>query len=165
MFFGWVRRNKGVTQLIRTFRDLQFSGVNLLIAGRVNKTTLADELKAESYGEPNIHLHLAFVEYHDVQLYMNAADVGVFPYEDVLTSGAVLLAMSFGKPCIAVRMGCIEEVLNELGAFVYKPEDPGGLRRCLLAAREAGANRLREMGAYNRATAERWDGTASRAQR
>jgi glycosyltransferase involved in cell wall biosynthesis len=131
--------------------------MDLLVAGKVSKPALEQQLKNEASGAPNIHLHLKFVEEADVQLFFNSADVVVFPYEEVLTSGAVVLAMSFGKPCIAVRMGCIEEVLDERGAFLYDGNDPDGLNRCLLAAKDAGADRLRAMGAYNRSKAAQWD--------
>jgi glycosyltransferase involved in cell wall biosynthesis len=157
LFFGWVRRNKGAEQLVRTFRDREFDEMYLLVAGNVNKPALAEALKDESKGAPNVRLHLKFVPDEDVQLFLNSADVVVFPYQDVLTSSAVVLAMSFGKPCIAVRLGCMEEVLDERGAFFYDRDDPDGLRRSLMAVRDAGMERLREMGAHNRRTAARWD--------
>jgi glycosyltransferase involved in cell wall biosynthesis len=157
LFFGWVRRNKGAHQLVRTFRDRQFDDMYLLVAGKVNKPALAEALEDESKGAPNVHLHLKFVPDEDVQIFLNSADVVVFPYQDILTSSAVVLAMSFGKPCIGVRLGCIEEVLDERGAFLYDRDDPDGLKRCLKAARDAGVDRLREMGAYNRNIAAQWD--------
>jgi glycosyltransferase involved in cell wall biosynthesis len=156
LFFGYVRANKGVPELVRAFCELKLEEMELVVAGKVNKL-LQDELKDAGAGNTNVHLHPGFVGDEDVQLFMNAADVVVFPYHEILTSGAVLLAMSFRKPCIAVRMGCIPEVLDERGAFLYEPDDPQGLARCLRAVNEAGRDRLHEMGTYNRAKAERWD--------
>jgi glycosyltransferase involved in cell wall biosynthesis len=157
LFFGWVRRYKGAEELVRTFQQCHLEKMDLVVAGKVIKPALGRELIDASNGAPNIHFHLEFVADEDVQLFLNSADVVVFPYQDVLTSGAVILAMSFGKPCIAVRRGCIGEVLDQGGAFLYDADDPHGLRDCLLAARDAGRDRLQEMGAHNRAIAERWD--------
>jgi glycosyltransferase involved in cell wall biosynthesis len=73
----------------------------------------------------------------------------------VLTSGAVILAMSFGRACIAPATGCIQDVLDERGAFLYDPERPGALRDAI--ARALGCrDRLREMGAYNLERAREW---------
>jgi len=58
---------------------------------------------------------------------MNACDVVVFPYQEILTSGAVILAMSFGRACVAPRLGCIQDVLDDKGAFIYEPSNKAGL--------------------------------------
>jgi glycosyltransferase involved in cell wall biosynthesis len=87
--------------------------------------------------------------------------VVVFPYRDILTSGAVILAMSFGRACIAPAIGCIVDVLDEHGAILYDPDRPDGLRQALASAMTDG-QRLQEMGAYNlqRARVWSWDGIA-----
>ena len=55
---------------------------------------------------------MKFVDDDDVQAYMNASDVVVLPYKNVLTSGAALLALSFMKPVLAPPKGLIPEVVD-----------------------------------------------------
>jgi glycosyltransferase involved in cell wall biosynthesis len=79
---------------------------------------------------------------------MNAADVVVLPYRDIFTSGAALLAMSFGKAIVAPRIGCMAELLRSEGAYLYDKDDPRGLTKAISqATREQ--QRLPMMGLYN----------------
>ncbi len=48
---------------------------------------------------------------------MNASDIVAFPYLEGMTSGALIMAMGFGKPCIASRIGCIDQTTDSQGAF------------------------------------------------
>jgi beta-1,4-mannosyltransferase len=67
-----------------------------------------------------------------------------------------VLAMSFGKPCIAPKKGCIGETLNESGAFLYDPAQDNGLSE---AMNQALVNRaaLSQMGQYNQQAVEAWN--------
>ena len=39
-----------------------------------------------------------FVSNSELQLFMRASDMAVFPYTSILTSGSLMLALSFGLP-------------------------------------------------------------------
>ena len=86
---------------------------------------------------------------------MNAANTIVFPYREFLTSGAVILAMSFGKACIAPRRGHIGEVLDDVGAFLYDPDLPDGLLQALHASMQP-PEQLDKMGQHNYQVASHW---------
>jgi glycosyltransferase involved in cell wall biosynthesis len=86
------------------------------------------------------------VEGDELQIYFNACDLVALPFRKVLNSGSLLLAMSFGCPVVAPRMGSIPEVACPDGWFGYDPNDavglPGAIRhafacRDLLALRGA----------------------------
>ena len=79
---------------------------------------------------------------------MNACDVVVFPYRDTLTSGAVVLAMSFARACIAPRRGCLAALLDRAGGFLYDP-DRSRWPRQRLAAGHRSRDQLPEMGRHN----------------
>jgi glycosyltransferase involved in cell wall biosynthesis len=67
---------------------------------------------------------------------MNAADVVVLPYRHVTTSGAALLAFSFGKPIIAPALPGFLELMHdnpELG-LLYDPVAFHGLADALRQA-------------------------------
>ncbi|HEY0945548.1 MAG TPA: glycosyltransferase family 4 protein [Opitutaceae bacterium] len=155
LFLGYLRPYKGLNELIRAFRQVDEPDYALVIAGSPFDDRAVDQLRAESEGDARIHLRPGFVPDDDIQVYMNAADAVVFPYQAILTSGAVVLAMSFGRACVAPRLGCIPDVLNEDGAALYDRSEPDGLRGALQRILQR-RDELPGMGAYNLARARQW---------
>lgn len=153
---GQIRAYKGVPDLVAAFGRLQSREARLVIAGKIVDSGFGDELRAMVSGNANIRLDEGFVEDERLQLYANAADVAVFPYHDILTSGAVVLAMSFGLPCVAPRLGCIGEYLDERGAFFFEPRSVTGLAEAIDRALARRAE-LPGMGRANLALASEWD--------
>jgi glycosyltransferase involved in cell wall biosynthesis len=152
LLFGWIRRYKGVLELIRAFKDLRAHGTRLVIAGRPSGEGLEDEIRTAAADDPRILLHLHTIPDDEVQVFMNAADVAVFPYSRVLGSGAVVLAKSFGKACIVASGSGVDED----GAFLYDPDDRGALTRALENAVGDRAG-LAQTGASNRARSAEHD--------
>ncbi len=86
--------------------------------------------------DPRVHWHPQFVANDDVQVWMNAADVVVLPYRRITTSGAAMLAWSFGKPVIAPRLPAFVELMDKapfLG-ILYDPANPAALQEALQQA-------------------------------
>ena len=70
-----------------------------------------------------------------MQNYALACDAMVFPYSDVLTSGSVMTAFTFGRPAIVPDRGSMREaVLPELG-IVYDPDEPEALLKAMTTVR------------------------------
>jgi beta-1,4-mannosyltransferase len=155
LFLGLIRPYKGVTRLVREFKTLPEDRVHLLIAGKPINDTLSAEIAGEIGGRSNIGYLPGFVADDEVQDFMNAADVVVFPYTRALTSGALILAMSFGRACIAPKMGALEDTLDEGGGFLFEPEERDSLRTSLHDALANDAS-LPAMGAHNLARAKQW---------
>lgn len=155
LFLGNIRPYKGVTELIESFRRLAPKDTVLLIAGRPLNSEVQQMVERLAGHDGSVRFQPGFVEDSKIQEYMNASDVVVFPYREVLTSGAIVLAMSFGKACVAPRLGCIPDVLDGEGAFLYDADKPDGLEGALRAALDAG-DRLGDMGRRNRKRAEAW---------
>lgn len=155
LFLGHIRPYKGVENLIRSFKNIDEPNAVLIIAGRPLNPAYQGELERLIGGHPRIRFHPGFVADERIQWYMRAADVVVFPYKEILTSGAVLLAMSFGKACIAPSLGCIRDVLDARGAFIYDAGNYHGLEHALGSALETGVD-LTAMGGHNRLKAEQW---------
>ncbi|MBW4665693.1 MAG: glycosyltransferase [Chroococcus sp. CMT-3BRIN-NPC107] len=129
---------------------------SLVIAGNSIDDNLTDVIKQEIQEVSNIKFIPGFVPDDRIQVYMNACDAVIFPYQDILTSGAVLLAMSFGRACIALNKGCIGETLDDLGAFLYEPNDDKNLLTAINQAIQKQANLL-TMGEHNRQKVEQWN--------
>ncbi len=160
LFLGLLRPYKGVLELLETFKQWHPDGVQLVIAGKIwnDSLELAELINQKVVGDDSIKFIPGFVANEKIQLYMNACDVVVFPYRDVLTSGAVLLAMSFGRACIAPRKGCIKEVLDDTGSFLYDPNIEESLFHAMNCAIQK-KDKMLGMGEHNRQLAEQysWD--------
>ncbi|MBT9317283.1 glycosyltransferase family 4 protein [Leptothoe spongobia TAU-MAC 1115] len=150
LFLGLIRPYKGVLELIESFKLINDNRVKLLIVGKVWGDDLAFYKSVEEgcNSDPRISFIPGFVPNDRLQVYFNASDVVVFPYQNILTSGAVLLAMSFGKACIAPRLGCIAEALDDVGSFLYDVSDAHGLQKSIQLAIQEKED-LSSMGIHN----------------
>jgi len=149
LFFGAVRRYKGVTELIRSFRRVDNKQAILVIAGRPRDAEYEQEIRAAARGDERVRFHLGFVHDDQVQVFLNAADAVVFPYQDMLTSGAMVLAMSFGKASVIPDIPMMKEVAAET-AVVYDGTSQGLTQ----ALAHVGARR-EELGLMGRAARDR----------
>lgn len=152
---GWLRPYKGLEGLIRVFRESPGDHKRLVIAGKAVDPAFAELLRREAEADPRIILKLERVPDEEIQIFMNAADAVVLPYREILTSGAVVLAMSFGRACVAPRIGCIPDLLDKKGAILYDPDHERGLADALEAV-EAKRQSLAQMGEHNLAIARTW---------
>jgi len=147
--YGRIKPYKGVFDLINSFKALnQNENIKLMVIGAPR----TDELKAHildiSKNTENIILKLDFVPNDDVQYYINASDIIVVSYKKILTSGVVIMAITFGKPIIAPKLGCITETLDENGAILYDSHEKDGLKNALKKTLEL-KDKLLKMGHYN----------------
>jgi glycosyltransferase involved in cell wall biosynthesis len=155
LFLGAVRPYKGVMPLIEAFRAQNDERTYMVVAGRPLDEAFSQSVQRAISTCENARFLPGFVEDDDVQVYMNACDVVVLPYRRTLSSGAALLAMSFGKACVAPSQGSLSDVLDPAGAFLYDPEAGDGLLGALRQVVEA-ADKLAEMGCLNRERVAHW---------
>ena len=97
LFFGAVRRYKGVGTLIEAFSQLPKKNIRLIIAGRAFEDSLATELHDQCSADSRIHLRLGFVPECDVAALHAISNIVAIPFERTLTSGSAILAASLGK--------------------------------------------------------------------
>lgn len=150
LFFGFIRAYKGVGRLVEVFRQVHESNVRLLVVGNCADGNIATDLLTAAAKDERVALFLRYIPQDEVQVFMNAADVVVLPFTDVLTSGSAILGMSFGKGIVAPRFGCLCETIHPDGRFLYNPRQENALLESLLAAMSAD---LPKMGAANREAA------------
>ena len=124
LLFGKLSPYKGVEDFIRVFKSFSEKRVNLVIAGKPVNEDYLGAIKSLSQIDSRIHCFFGHVSDNDVQLYMKAADLVVLPYLRSFTSGAVLLALSFNRPVLAVNVGFMNEVFQKVGAAWVKIYNP-----------------------------------------
>lgn len=113
LYFGQIKPYKGINHLLAAFSQLKNSEVVLLIAGQCNDLNLLAEIKQAAQADSRILLRLEFIKDEDVQVYMNACDWVVLPYQKILNSGSALLALSFGRPVIVPQRGALTELITD----------------------------------------------------
>lgn len=149
LFFGRIRPYKGIFNLINTFKSFEINkNLKLLIIGNPKNENTKNKILRIIQTSKNIIGELKFIPDEEIQIFMNASDIVVFPYHEILASGALHLAMTYGKPIIAPRIGCIPETLNKNGAFLYNLKDKKGLGKALEKAIK-NRERLKKMGIFN----------------
>ena len=134
VFFGGIRPNKGLYELIRAFRGIPGDNARLLIAGKPwPPETYVRELLHQASLDDRVRIVAEFVPDNQVQLYLNAADIVVLPFQQILTSSSAHLAMSFSRPVVAPCMGSLPDTVGQDAGVLYDPTDPEGLRRAMLS--------------------------------
>ena len=138
LHFGQLQPYKRVDLLIKAFNMVcsERKNVKFLIVGEVPSRFTKCWLKFHSLLNRRIVVYPEYVPDDKVQVYLNAADVAVFAYSDILTSGAAILAMSFGLPVIAPDVGCMREYVRRDWGLLFRKGDVKNLKEQLLKATE-----------------------------
>lgn len=116
LFVGSIRPYKNVPLLINAFRQIPDRDVQLVIAGLPSLGIRAEDLAVLAAGDDRIRLDLAFIEDEKLPLFLGAADVVVLPFDNILNSGSVLLALSFNRTVLAPRLGALPEIHSKVGS-------------------------------------------------
>ncbi len=68
-----------------------------------------------AHGDDRIICIFRFVPEKEMQSYLNASDLVVLPFAEVLNSGSVLLALSFNRPVLTAADGALLELRELVG--------------------------------------------------
>lgn len=135
LFIGLCKEYKNIEALIRAFAALSTDAV-LLIAGKFQSASYQATIEALAKDVSGVRVYPGYIADVDLQTYLVAADVVVAPYQEVLTSGTAVLALSFGRPIVSIRRGCLIDLITEETGLLYDPNDASRLQRALAAVRE-----------------------------
>ncbi|NOX64053.1 MAG: glycosyltransferase [Chloroflexi bacterium] len=140
---GQVRPYKGLDQLIEAFVNVDDPRCDLVIAGHVAFPELRHRIESLTAEHPNIKLFPSYIADEELQVFFNAADACVLPYRRATTSGAALLALSFGKPVVAPELGPFPALISPDIGVLYHPDD-GDLAEALKAVQALDREKARE---------------------
>jgi beta-1,4-mannosyltransferase len=135
LFFGAIRRYKGVTDLIAAFREIPHADQALVIAGKPSNEIFEADIVLRVAKDARILTDLEYVSDQKLEMYLRAASAVVLPFREVLTSGSAMFALSAGRPVVAPAIGCLPELLAPECGILYDPADPDGLREALVRCR------------------------------
>ncbi len=129
LIFGQIAKYKGIRELLEIINEIEDDFV-LIIAGKIKEKsgTYFSDIKKLIMNRKIIVLD-SFILADDVPILFNVSDYVVFNYKDILTSGAVILALNYKKNTIAPHKGCISDIENK-NLITFETEDE--LRSTLL---------------------------------
>lgn len=136
LFFGVIKPYKGVDILIRAFAQLPNNlqkKTRLLIAGYPKMPIGPLRSIAQQLGVFNrISWDLEFLPDQKIASLFQKASVVVLPYRHIDQSGVLMIALAFGKPIVATKVGGFAEILkNGVHGYLVKSEDPSELALAL----------------------------------
>jgi glycosyltransferase involved in cell wall biosynthesis len=112
LFFGIIRKYKGLDLLIEAFHHLDNS-YQLIIAGEVyGKDEEIQNLIDKNQNKERIHFFNQFIPDDKVSLFFSATDFLVLPYRSGTQSGVAAIAKNYNTPIIATNTGGITEKLD-----------------------------------------------------
>jgi glycosyltransferase involved in cell wall biosynthesis len=131
LFFGYVRKYKGLDLLIEAIAELakKDSAYKLLAAGEFydDEKYYLDKVEALKLG-PSVKLINKFIPNEDVVKYFEPSDLVVLPYRSATQSGILNLAYGFFKPVLVTNVGGLAEFVDDgKTGYVIKPDSQKNL--------------------------------------
>ena len=128
LFFGIIRKYKGLDILLEAFADerLQNKNLKLIVAGEFyeDKKPYLDLIDKYNLSE-SVILATNFIPDDEVVNYFCAADIIVQPYRNATQSGVTQIAYHFEKPMLVTDVGGLKEIVPH-GKVGYVCEPTSG---------------------------------------
>jgi glycosyltransferase involved in cell wall biosynthesis len=122
LFFGIVRRYKGLSILLQALAQPELSSVKpiLLVAGEFweDKSSYLEQVQAMGLSE-QVKFEDRYIPNEEVALFFSAADLLAAPYTGGTQSGAVKMAMGFGLPAVVSQHLADDMILTRAGESVF----------------------------------------------
>ena len=128
MFLGTPRPHKGIDDLLIALKQINISGLRLVIIGVENQQ---DFLKGVDQSIRDRVVVLTKIPFQNLPEFLSAADIIAIPQRQTSDSvgqipARLFDAMSMAKPIIATRVSDIPEVLEDCG-YLVDPSEPSQL--------------------------------------
>lgn len=144
LLFGKIRPYKGIEPLIDIISRMPAeSGVRLVVAGEVTDAPLRARIEDAVIRCDQIDAYLRFVSDRELVDLIRSSHLVVLPYLRMLNSGAVLTALSLGRPVLVPRNEVNEALAREVGPlWVQMYDQPLTARQVIAAIRATPVERI-----------------------
>jgi glycosyltransferase involved in cell wall biosynthesis len=127
LFQGLIFPYKGVDLLLEAWQLVEAATDDacLMVAGTGSPDVLEQlHTQAQNLGLRRVHLQFRFISTEELVTLYRAADVVVYPYRAVTTSGALATGLALGKTIVASNLSVFQELLtDEKSALLIDPQD------------------------------------------
>jgi len=134
LFFGTIRDYKGLDVLlaacIKLSKELKW---NLNIYGKpeINLDALKAYVGRNNLSD-RIQWNTGWIEEEKIDEIFLSHDIVVLPYKEIDNSGLLHLAMSYGKPIIASRLGSLMDLIHDgENGILFEAKNSNDLARCI----------------------------------
>jgi glycosyltransferase involved in cell wall biosynthesis len=118
--FGQIRAPKRLIELATEFERYSPASTRLIIAGAAKDPDITRRLKVVTDASDRIVLLDRYIPDPEVGELYALADLAVFNYAEIFSSGALLLALSLGCAVLAPRRGAAEEAFESPALFMWE---------------------------------------------
>jgi glycosyltransferase involved in cell wall biosynthesis len=116
IFFGMIRRYKGVERLLDAFSRIEEENVRLIIAGEIKGGfSFSGDFEDLISRDQRITYIPGFLPTKELLDLVRASDCVVLPYQNVLNSGVANAALSLERPILGPQSGCLIDYHDRLG--------------------------------------------------
>lgn len=134
LFFGFIRKYKGLDTLLKAFSDqrLKEKNLQLIIAGEYYDSPQAYEQLIDDLELRN-HVILAnhYIEDSDVSLYFSAADLVAQTYKTATQSGVTQIAYYYKRPMLVTDVGGLSELVPHQKVGYVTSQDTQEISDCI----------------------------------
>ena len=113
--FGLIRPYKGVERLLEAFTATGDPDLSLRVVGRPSSATVEQEVRSGAAQDPRVSLLLDHAPDDVLAQEVGEAELVVLPYRQMHNSGAVLLALSLGRPVLVSSGDVTDALAAEVG--------------------------------------------------
>lgn len=126
--FGLIKPYKGTEYILKAWPSVVAANPDaLLIIAGSGEGGYLNQLKdiiASSGIENSVWTHFKYLTDDELNIYHNAADILVYPYQNITQSAAIMTGMSFGKPIVASALEGFAEIIDhEKSGFLFPTGD------------------------------------------
>jgi glycosyltransferase involved in cell wall biosynthesis len=115
LWFGKIKKYKGLPDLIAAFREVRLPNVRLLVVG-ANDGAMTEEMLRVMKADPRILSQIRFIEEEETAVFFKSSDLCVLPYKKIFNSGTTILALSFSVPALVTESPATVDLNSAVGA-------------------------------------------------
>ncbi len=161
---GILRPYKGVDILLEAWRavhDSKSAATLVIVGAGAEELENQIRISAREFDiSQSVRLDLRFVSASELADYYSAADILVYPYREITSSGSLMTGINRGKGIIASRLAAFEEILSDgESALLVAPGNPVELASALQQLIGNADLRLK-LGRHERSAGPQWPAIA-----
>lgn len=137
LMIGNISEYKGIEKFIKIFQHNASNTDIAVIAGRNRAPDLVSRLKIIAQSDRRIRFFPGYIPEDEMQRYLLSSDVAVFAFNEILTSGTVILCLTYGIPVIAPSLGCLPELITPEAGILYFPDESQSFAQALISIKKS----------------------------